>query len=180
MKRWRLLARFLWAFFCFFLVSCTQTEAKDLVYLEKASFAAEIEGRFCDGNGGETAFAARTEIDRRGEEERYQITYLAPKELEGITVTVTCKKETDEERVTASLGELSVAVSHDAVRGWLLPIEALLATVEETPESLQKTAPGYRIAFPDEKILTLDEKGLPISLNSPKISFSVRSVKTLE
>ena len=180
MKRWRLLARFLWAFLCFFLVSCTQKETKDLVYLEKASFAAEIEGRICDGKGSETAFAARMEVDRRGEEERYQITYLAPKELEGITVTVIQKKENEERQVTASLGELSVAVSHDSVTGWLLPIEELLSLSEKTPESLQRTTPGYRFVFPAEKILTLDEKGLPISFQSPKISFSVRSVKTLD
>ena len=100
--------------------------------------------------------------------------------MEGITVRLARRKGTDEEQVTASLGTLSVAVSHETVKGWLLPVEGLLSSAEEPPESLRKIPSGYRFSFFGEKILTVDEKGLPLSFKTPEISLLARNIQTLE
>ena len=166
---------------CFCSASCKAEEAKDLVYLREASFCAELEGVLYGTEGREDiGFSALAEVDRRGGAEIYRISYRAPAELDGITVEVVRDRATGQEQVTASLGELSVALSHDAVAGWLLPVEGLLSLVGETPRSLQKTESGYRFVFPDGRLLTVDEKGMPLAFQSPKISLSVRSIQALE
>lgn len=179
MKKIRRLAFFLSLFLCASLISCTGAEGARLDVLQSGSFCAEVEGVLWSGES-KTDFAARIEVERREGAERYQILYRAPKSMEGILVTVERQTGTGEERVTAGLGELSVAVSRDAVKGWLLPVESLLSVAYQTPKSLQKTPQGYQISFAEEVLLIIDEQGLPISFSSPIISLSTRRFQVLE
>ena len=164
----------------FSLGSCGREKAGDLSFLQKASFSLEVEGSLTAEDGSETAFSAVLAADRRSDAETYEITYLTPREMAGIRVTVTRKKDTGEEQITASLDGLSVSVSHNAVKGWLSPLEELLASAEETPERLRRTESGYRFEFSGDRCLTVDEKGRPLSLKTPKISFSVRKIQLPE
>lgn len=179
MKKIRRLAFFLSLFLCIGLISCVEAGGVRLDVLQKGSFCTEVEG--CLGSGEDkTDFAARIEVERRDGVETYRIFYHAPASMEGIFVTVEQQTATGEERVTAGLGELSVAVSRNAVQGWLLPVESLLSVAGQTPESLQKTPQGYQISFAEEVFLIIDEQGLPISFSSPKISLSTHRFQVLE
>lgn len=162
------------------LLSCKKEDSKDLNFLRNASFCALLEGSLVTDDGEELTFEASIRVERQDRGEAYEITYHAPDAMQGITVRVTQDRETEERSVTASLGELLVKTSHEAVRGWLLPLETLLALPALTPERLQKTPSGYTFTFPEERLLTVDEKGLPLSLKSPKISLSVREIQELE
>jgi hypothetical protein len=163
------------------LPSCQKEASGNPVFLREASFCAMLEGGFVTDEGEELAFSASVWVDRRDGNEMYGITYREPVEMEGITVRVERERETGEERITAGLdGGPSLEVSHDTVKGWLMPVELLLSSALETPESLQKTVSGYRLSFLEKKILTVDEKGLPLSFQSPKIHLSVRNIRTLE
>lgn len=179
--RCRGVGRLFWSvWMLFFLISCAKEDSKDLLFLQEGSFSAEIEGELAAADGEGMAFSATVTVDRRGDAEIYEISYLTPWELEGITVTVTREKGTGAERITARLGTLSADVSHHAVVGWLSPLEALPALAKETPERLARTESGYRFVFPEDRVLTVDEKGLPLSLKTPKISFSVRKIQVLD
>ena len=165
---------------CFCVGACAVKKPDYLAYSKK-SFRAEIEGSLYG-----TDFCACIEVaddtDPEGKEalRRYAISYRAPEVLEGVSVVVLRNLGTGEEEITASLGEISLPVSKESVKGWLLPMESLLSVSQEEIESLKKTEVGYRIVFPDEKILVVDEKGMPISLCSDKISFSVTKIQALE
>ncbi len=167
-------------FVCFCLVACTTRPPDTLAYLN-SSFCAELEGTLYGSD-----FCARIEAEGAKESggrvayRRYTVSYLAPEELAGIRVEVLRDPQSGEAQITASLGEISLDVSHESVGGWLLPVESLLSLAAEEPESLQKTEVGYRVVFPGGKILTVDEKGLPISLQSPEIDFSVREIQLLD
>ena len=178
MRRCGIFALFFAILFGLGLSSCTKDGATKLDFLRDASFCAEIEGSLGEGED-RTDFAARILVERTGSGEKYQILYRAPEVMEGVEVIVEKDPTTGEETVSARLGELSLAVSHDAVAGWLMPMEALLSVASETPVSLQKGLSGLRLVFDGEKILALDEKGLPLSLTSPEISLLVKRVEVL-
>ena len=170
MRRGRFFALFLAFFLCFAAASCAMRREVGLDFLKTRSFFAEVEGSLGEG-ADKTDFAARIRVERTEDGEKYEICYHAPEAMEGVTVTL--ERRGGEERVTASLGELSVPIFHGAVAGWLMPVEALLSVADEPPLRLQKSEQGYRFAFDGEKTLTVDEKGLPISFISPEISLFV-------
>ena len=180
MNKKRFFAALLLFFLCLGTLSCEGKEPNYLAYLQK-DFCAEVEGRL---HGVD--FCARIEVNTQTDPEngstqkQVSVTYLSPTELNGICVTVLQDLSNGTEKITASLGEITLDVSHESVQGWLLPAESLLSVSKDTLESLQKTERGYRLIFPNQKILAVDERGMPLSLQSDEISFSVTQIQPLE
>lgn len=102
-----------------------------------------------------------------------EIRYLAPKELDGICLSVKYDPSTKSMHSTAALGSLSVNIPREHIKGWLRPAESLLLPSQEKIESVQKTKSGYLLTFKGDISLTVDPSGRPLSLQSPEISFSV-------
>ena len=180
MNKNRFFAVLLLLFLCLGMISCEIKEPNYLAYLQK-DFCAEAEGTlhgvdFC------ALIEVKTQTDPESGKAQKQIsvTYISPTELEGIRVTVVRDLESGAEEIRARLGEITLDVSHESVKGWLLPVESLLSVSKDEIESLQKTEHGYRLVFPDGKILTVDENGLPLSLQSDKIRLSITQIQPLE
>lgn len=180
MKKKRFFAVLLLLFLCLGMSSCGAGEPNYLAYLQK-DFCAEAEGTL---HGVD--FCARIEVNTRTDAEggaakkQISVTYLSPAALEGIRVTVLKDLPSGTEKTTASLGEITLDLSRESVKGWLLPVESLLSVSKDALESPQKTERGYRLVFSDGKILSVDEKGMPLSLESDEISFSITQIQPLE
>ena len=181
MNKKRFYAVLLLLFLCLCTFSCKGKEPNYLAYLQK-DFCAEVEGRihgvdFC------ARIEVNTQIDPDGNDlphKQISVTYLSPAALEGIRVTILKDLRSGTEKITASLGEITLDLSRESVKGWVLPVESLLSVSKDALESLQKTEHGYRLVFSDGKILSVDEKGMPLSLESDEISFSVTRIQPLE
>lgn len=180
MNQNRFFAALLLLALCIWITSCGIKEPNYLAYLQK-DFCADAEGRL-HGVDFSARIEVKTKTDTQSDKTQQQIsvTYLSPIELEGITVTVSRDLPRGDERITASLGEITLDVSRESVEGWLLPAESLLEVSKDGIESLQKTEIGYRLVFPDGKILAVDERGMPLSLQSDEISLVITQIQPLE
>ena len=164
------------------LVLLTQSCAPPPNYLayKNQNFCAELKGTL---NGIE--FGAQIDIKPHNnlstatntadplENYEIEISYLAPKELEGIRVSVARNPNTGILETAAKLGELSVSIPREHIKGWLLPAESLLLLSQEKIESVQKNRQGYSLTFEENTILEVDQNGKPLSFQSKEISFSV-------
>lgn len=162
------------------LFNACAAPANYLAY-QSQNFCAELRGTL---NGIE--FGAQIDIktintpksppentEDRLENYEIEIRYLSPKELKGILVSVKYDPSTGTLLTTAQLGEISVNIPKERIRGWLRPAEVLLSLSRNTLKSVQKNQTGFLLSFEEGISLTVDPSGRPLSLQSDDISFSV-------
>ena len=171
-------------FFLFFpllclslLLNACKAPPNYLAY-QSQNFCAELQGRMSGIEFGaqievKKSNAAAESTGDRLEAYELEIRYLAPQELEGISLSVKRDPSTGSLHTTASLGELSVNLPRERIKGWLRPAESLLLPSQEKLESVQKTKEGYMLTFEGDISLTVDPSGRPLSFQSEEISFSV-------
>ena len=144
------------------LSSCGIAKKNDYLAFQNRSFTAEIQGVL-----NEIEFTAKiTSACADGGLRDLCVEFLSPTVLEGVKVE--CLGDS---KARLTCGDLVLPATSEDLNGLLSPLTALLDL--QTPSTVQKLDENLLLSFPNQTTLLLSPSLIPLSLDSPSVSYSV-------